>query len=843
MSLLIGSPIEHQKEIAKICSHLFVDEAHHSKAAKWFSFINLFEKRKVVQFTATPYRNDGKMLEGKIIYNFTLKRAQEQGYFKEIEFISIREYDKKKADRKISEMAVEKLRLDLDAGYDHILMARCENKTRASDIFKLYKQYADLNPILIHSSIKNKSNIKKSIVLKNHRIIVCVDMLGEGFDLPELKIAAFHDIRKSLPITLQFAGRFTRTSRDAKLGKASFIANLHQPNTDKEIMLLYAKESNWNSLLPSLSQNATEQQIDLKEFLTDFKKIDESIIPYQNIRPAFSAVAYVNKTNSWHPTNFTKGIKGYENYDYKFYDLNSTRKTLIIFLGKKKKVDWGSFNDIYNIEWNIFIIYWEQTKNLLFIHSSEKSSVHRELAKSIIGDSGQLIKDDIVFRAFHNLDRVMLYNVGLRKGIGKDISFQSYYGKGVQDALPTYDQKTGVKNNVFGIGFEIGEVSSIGCSRKGRIWSYSRGTLNEFVDWCDKLSLKLVDTSIDPQKVLLEKTIQIKKISKRVPSAIVAVDWHGDIYKHTENRLVFDYAGDEYDLTDIGLSVLNFEPKGDILFALDLGSNSIKIKKELGLKKNSENYYKFIADTKKKVKIKFCSKTFSDLNEFFEEYPPVFWFANGKSLQGYDLCEFNETIFNYAKDDIIAWDWKDVDLSKESEKFRNIRTDSIQYFCIEKFLKEDYDIIFNDDDSGEIADIITIKDFDEKISVELYHLKYASDGRVSNQIKNFYEVCGQAQKSLNWKYRDGKQFFDHLLHREYKKNNVGQTRLRKGTLDDLEALLSVATISKPISYNMFIVQPALSKKGASESILHLLGVTANHLKKMGGFDLKVIGSI
>lgn len=30
-----------------------------------------------------------------------------------------------------------------------------------------------------------------------------MNMLGEGFDLPQLKIAVFHDIRKSLPITLQ----------------------------------------------------------------------------------------------------------------------------------------------------------------------------------------------------------------------------------------------------------------------------------------------------------------------------------------------------------------------------------------------------------------------------------------------------------------------------------------------------------------------------------------------------------------------------------------------------------------------------------------------------------------
>jgi hypothetical protein len=42
-------------------------------------------------------------------------------------------------------------------------------------------------------------------------LVICVDMLDEGFDLPELKIAAFHDIRKSLAVTLQLAGRFRVT--------------------------------------------------------------------------------------------------------------------------------------------------------------------------------------------------------------------------------------------------------------------------------------------------------------------------------------------------------------------------------------------------------------------------------------------------------------------------------------------------------------------------------------------------------------------------------------------------------------------------------------------------------
>jgi superfamily II DNA or RNA helicase len=65
-------------------------------------------------------------------------------------------------------------------------------------------------------------------------------MLGEGFDLPNLKIAAIHNIRKSLPITVQLAGRFTRTKFDESLGNASIIVNLKDTDVRKELEKFYA---------------------------------------------------------------------------------------------------------------------------------------------------------------------------------------------------------------------------------------------------------------------------------------------------------------------------------------------------------------------------------------------------------------------------------------------------------------------------------------------------------------------------------------------------------------------------------------------------------------------------
>ena len=67
------------------------------------------------------------------------------------------------------------------------------------------------------------------------------------------------------------------------------------------------------------------------------------------------------------------------------------------------------------------------------------------------------------------------------------------------------------------------------------------------------------------------------------------------------------------------------------------------------------------------------------------------------------------------------------------------------------------------DNAGEIADVITLKLVENEIHVELYHLKFAHEGKITSQIVNFYEVCGQAQKSANWKYKEPEEMLNQRL--------------------------------------------------------------------------------
>jgi superfamily II DNA or RNA helicase len=253
-----------QKQFASLFSHIFFDEAHHIEAASWRRFRKCCGDAHVLMFTATPFREDGKPLDGRIIYNFPLSSAQEQGYFKKIHFVEVFEPDSSASDEKIAEAAVGRLREDLTAGLSHILMARASKIEKATQLLNdIYSRYADLNPVVIHSKTSKKSLVLQKIREGHHKIVVCVDMFGEGFDLPNLKIAALHDVHKSIGITLQYIGRFARTA--VGVGAATFVANTAEDGVPEALESLYREDADWNMLLADLSFDAINPQAQLSD--------------------------------------------------------------------------------------------------------------------------------------------------------------------------------------------------------------------------------------------------------------------------------------------------------------------------------------------------------------------------------------------------------------------------------------------------------------------------------------------------------------------------------------------------------------------------------------------------
>ena len=363
--------IEYIDMLSSKCDVLIVDEAHHIEANRWNQIKSYFKGKKILQFTATPFRNDGKKLDGDIIYNFPLSMAQEQGYFQKINFKPIIEYDEEKGDYAIAQAAVSQLQLDLEKGFNHIILVRSKSMQRAKQLFEnIYMHYfAQYNPVIIISEMTATEKKENMEALKTGRskIVVCVDMFGEGIDVPNLKIAAIHDRYKSLPITLQFIGRFTRSK--AGLGDATIITNLANEDIQDALAELYSQDSDWNTLLSELSEEIIGKEISLQKLANGFKGSGIESINIKQLRPALSMVAYKTDDENWNWENWRQLF----DEDLCKYYINEEENIFIVIEPEESKIDWANYREINNLNWNLHIAYWNKEKQVVFLNSTNKS--------------------------------------------------------------------------------------------------------------------------------------------------------------------------------------------------------------------------------------------------------------------------------------------------------------------------------------------------------------------------------------------------------------------------------------------------------------------------------------
>lgn len=66
---------------------IIIDDAHHAEAETWKRAIEYFKGSKVLKVTGTPFRSDGRTIEGKEIFKYSLAQAMAKGFVKSLEKI------------------------------------------------------------------------------------------------------------------------------------------------------------------------------------------------------------------------------------------------------------------------------------------------------------------------------------------------------------------------------------------------------------------------------------------------------------------------------------------------------------------------------------------------------------------------------------------------------------------------------------------------------------------------------------------------------------------------------------------------------------------------------------
>ena len=446
------------ERICAACSILLVDEAHHIAAATWKTIKERFTSlsKPVVQFTATPFRNDGGNLEGKIIFNYPLVRAQQQGYFKPIRFFPVSEYLTSQRDRSIAHKAIEVLQSDIQAGHDHVMMARVSSKKRADEVAAIYASLQrDSAPQVIYSSMSKKARAValENLYARRSRICICVKMLGEGFDFPNLKIAAIHDPHKSLAVTLQFVGRFTR--KLAGVDDAAFIANIADPGVEGDLQTLYAQSPDWDHIIRQQSQNQIEREIRHQELIEGFRDEGDlkKIVSLWNLRPAFSMMVFsTGSATSWDLSalddTLPRGSKPKVSH-------NPQEHLYACVAERNEEVTWGRYKGIRNYNLELLVARLVPSSGVLFIHASDYDFFKVDKLAKLLVPGAEPVVGEPVFRVFSGVERPMVRNLGARKT--GDISFTMHFGPNVLDVMTAVEKGTSELSNLAGWGYEDGE--------------------------------------------------------------------------------------------------------------------------------------------------------------------------------------------------------------------------------------------------------------------------------------------------------------------------------------------------------------------------------------------------
>lgn len=842
-SLIGGCNREVQGRIAECCSHLFIDEAHHAEAPTWKEFRKLFDGKAVLQFTATPFREDGQKIDGKLVFVYPLRQAQEDGYFRPIRFREIHEFDFARGDRRIAEAAIEEL--DADATGKHIVMARVDSVSRAESIHGLYQSLDRYEVVIIHSKIptREREEAKQKLFAGVARVVVCVDMLGEGFDLPELKIAAFHDIRKSLAVTLQLAGRFTRSRVD--LGDPVFIANTALIDVTEGLRALYAQDPDWNVLLPDLSAAVIDEEVASQEFFRGFDAFLAEV-PLKDLRPAASMVVYKTHCANWHPKRFKKGFQGLSPRDKLYHSLNEHQNTLVVLAATEQGVRWSDVESIRELGWELLIAVWDRENHLLYVHGSSINGSYRELAKALCGSDVELMVAPNLFRCFHGVNRLVFNNVGLNEQLGRQVRYTARMGSDVEARIGQAARQGATKAVLAGQGFERGQRSSVGAAKRGRVWSSLRLRVDSFAAWARGIGLKLVDESIDPETVLAG-TLKPMPIGSVPTKVVVAVEWPLEVLTRPEQAINFQASGvAEEPLTNVDIEIASRAEDGPIVLRVFCEHWERFFQLEL-LSSNDSYDFRFTQAGGPQLDVR-RGRTIEPLADFFTEYPPIVWFSDGSSLEGCEYVELPSITFQpFSPDRLTILDWAGVEINRESQG-ESRRAGTVQHRVIELLQADStYEVIFDDDGAGEAADVVAVRLLENgersTIEVELYHCKFAG-GAPGGRVDDLYVVCGQAQRSTSWlaNHERRTELFTHLLKRDATRTSSGRsTRFERG---DISALMQIRDMSRrcEVRFRVIVVQPGLSAAMATRSQLTLLAVTERYLSDTYEIPLRVMCS-
>lgn len=814
---------------------VIVDEAHHSAARSWKRLLEQqqLSGAKQVLFTATPFRRDRRELVGKLVYVYELRDAYRDGVFGQLEYQPITAPDGD-VDLAIATAATARLRIDRAHGLEHVLMVRTGTKSRARGLLDFYSQRTGLKLQLVigeHTLTRLRSTLNK---LRAGELdgIVCVDMLGEGFDLPNLKVAALHTPHKSLPVVLQFIGRFARTNAP-NLGRAVFFAA--ESDMEIERQRLYDQGAAWEEIIPNLSSARVREEEEVRESLGTYTAAQEPPedapdLSLYSLRPYH----HVKILQSLQRLDVSREIQAPPGFIVVHRHSSLDESTAIYVLQCRVRPEWTSVDHLDSVSHELVILYFDDPTSLLFVCSSLRTEGLYEHFAQQLGDATPLrgLSFKKVNRVLLDLQELRFFNIGMRNAsaVRRSESYRTLAGPNVEETIELADRRRYRRGHWFGSATDNGEPVTIGLSTASKVWSNTSSQIPKLIGWCKRLARKIASERVPFTNSGLDHLPTGEEMD-RIPEGVAYVDWNESAYLYPTavQYLKPDGGEGECQLLDLDLFVDRARSSREAIVIRAVGPDV----QQTATFRLERNPVFFEADGANTLQVRDADAVV-DISTYLNRYWPTFYTSNCASFEGCNYFDpVNPRLVPFRADRVEAIDWlaAGVDIEAEFANASPGRRDVHQYLR-DHLMDSGAQVIFYDHGTGELADFVTLALRIDDVLATLFHCKASSGRNAGERVDDLYEVCGQAIKSARWV--DRKLMLGRLEQRVAR----GSVFLR-GDMEQTQSLLSG---DLPLSLQITVVQPGLSRAALTAIGGNLLSAVDEFVFGGRCTRIKVIGS-
>lgn len=821
---------------------VLVDEAHHSPARTWNSVLEHFPGASKVLFTATPFRQDDKEIRGRFVYSYDLRQAFKDGVFGTIRFEPVVPTGQESSDSAIARAAEARLRADQHAGFNHKLMVRTDNLRRAKELLALYGRETGLNLKLV-SSQKSLRYCKRAIQDMTSGVldgIVCVNMLGEGFDFPRLKVAAIHAPHKSLAVTLQFIGRFARTT-EAQLGAATFLAVPSEVQIEAE--RLYDAGAVWQELIQNLSATRVLQETRAREVFESFvpgniAAQDLSDLSLYSLEPYFHVKVYqldamVDLTQ---PLAFPEPLEvAYESFSR---DLNAA-----VYITREIALPrWTTDARLTSVTPNLFVLFQDAETRLLFVCASlRRPGMYDSLVNALASASPRPLSLVRLNRALNDLAALEFFNIGMRNRVLSSAteSYRIITGSNADKSILKSDARLYHRGHMFGRATDDGSMVTIGLSSSSKLWSNKRAKLPVLVEWCEKLARRIAKDAVPITGSGIDY-LDVGEEIDALPRGIIAATWPKTVFQQAPMLRFQDRTGVEQErqLLDSELIVDRALSTADAVVLKVVFEETLTYRATYSFE--TDRFFEPYSTREPHLEVFQQEGRGVDLATYLNEAMPEFYTDDLATVHGYSLFRAPEVIDGtFALEQMQALDWGAASVAIDCECGSAPTVQRSIHEYVEALLREGSGLVaYYDHGSGEIADFINVEARDDdSLLVQLFHCKASSNAFPGHRVTDVYEVQSQAVKSVRWAHKNR---ILTTIRRRFQ-SRVGGHRFIKGDLDQLSRILEEAPAAR-VSFEVVVVQPGIAVAGIAEAMSHILAAASDYLVRGGLAPLKVLAS-